>query len=71
MTDFLRSTPPDRDKDDRRPAPTRVAIIDIDISYWNLAAFLIKLVLASLPAAVVVYFTYGMIYALLTHGPPR
>jgi hypothetical protein len=67
VTDFLRDAAADG-KDDRRPAPARVTIVDIDISYWNLAAFLVKLVVASLPAAVVAYLTYGLIYAFLTHG---
>jgi hypothetical protein len=71
MTDFLRDAAADPGKDDRRPAPARVTIVDVDISCWNLAAFLVKLVVASLPAAVVAYLTYGLAYAFLTHGPPR
>lgn len=50
-----------------RDAPaTRVSIVDVDISFLNLTAFLVKLVSASFPAAVVAYLLYGLTYAFLS-----
>lgn len=49
---------------DDRPL-VRVSIVDIEVSWFNLAAFLVKLVSASFPAAFVAYLFYVLSWAIL------
>jgi len=42
----------------------RVTLKDIDIPFWNLVVFLIKLAFASIPALFVVSFIMGLVFAL-------
>ena len=46
-------------------APHRVAITDIDISFWRMVAILIKWSFAAIPAAIVITIIYGLIGAAI------
>lgn len=50
----------------KRPTPTSVKIIDVDIPFGSLVALQFKLVFAAVPVAIVVLIAYAIIRAVVT-----
>ena len=38
--------------------PSRVAVVDFDVPFWSLVVFLVKLSVASIPAAIILYLVW-------------
>jgi hypothetical protein len=50
--------------DESEEKEVKITLKDIDIPFWNLVLFLIKLAFASIPALFVVSFVMGIIFSL-------
>jgi hypothetical protein len=48
--------------------PHRIAIVDIDISFWRMVAIMIKWTLAAIPAVIIISIIFGIIGAILGGG---
>lgn len=46
--------------------PTRVIVTDLDIGFGNLVGLLVKLVLAAIPAIIILVFIAGIIAAIFS-----
>jgi hypothetical protein len=46
---------------DRQP----VTITDIDIPFWSVVWFMVKLAIATIPAGVIVFFIYALAWGML------
>jgi hypothetical protein len=45
--------------------PHRIAIVDIDISFWRMVAIIIKWAFASIPAVIIISIIFAIVGALL------
>ncbi|WP_200762850.1 hypothetical protein [Nitrosophilus alvini] len=43
----------------------KVTLSDIDIPFWSLVMFMVKLALASIPAFIIIYFIFSLLGLLL------
>jgi hypothetical protein len=46
-------------------AESRVTVIDVEIPFWRLVAFLLKLALAAIPASILFVIILAVIFGLL------
>ena len=44
-------------------APHRIAVVDIDISFWRMVAIIIKWAIAAIPAAIILSIIFTLIAA--------
>jgi hypothetical protein len=49
-------------------APHRIAVVDIDISFWRMVAIMIKWTFAAIPAVIIVSIIFGIIGAIIGGG---
>lgn len=50
----------------RNQTPAPVRIVDIEMPFWSMVVFLIKLALASIPAAIILYAAAGIFLGVIS-----
>ncbi|MBL38846.1 MAG: hypothetical protein CMP07_10610 [Xanthomonadales bacterium] len=50
-----------------RDSGDRVTVVDIEMPFWSIVIFLVKLAIAAIPAMIILW-VFGVVLALLLHG---